>query len=120
MTSTRNKNTREDYALEQATYNDVRMYQAYQYASQGSAYINSIPTLAITPSRMPRDALSYNAVDIESYLRGTGSVNLVEPQKPIQPQLREIPMTQYFERLPVIMPKPLIVEKNQRPFPIAS
>jgi hypothetical protein len=70
------------------------------------------------PDRMPRDTLSKNSVDIESMLRGIGSTNLVVPQKPIIPQLKTVPTSVFFDRLIVNMPKPLVVEKDQRPYPI--
>ena len=67
---------------------------------------------------MPRDTLSNNSVEIESALFGINSTNLVEPQPDINPKLKTIPMKQFFQRTPLIMPKPLVIENNQRPFPV--
>jgi hypothetical protein len=118
MASTRNRNTRGDYALEQETFSQSRNYNNYLYAAQGRAYQPSLPTIGINPSRMPRNTLSKNPIDIESSLFGINSTNLVQPQKPVKPQLKRIPTSVFFERLPVHMPKPLVVEINQRPYPI--
>jgi hypothetical protein len=118
MASTRNRNTRGDYALEQETFTLSRNYNNYLHAAQGRAYQASLPTIGINPSRMPRDTLSKNPIDIESSLFGINSTNLVTPQKPVKPQLKRIPTSVFFERLPVHMPKPLVVEHNQRPYPI--
>ena len=118
MASTRNINTRGDYSLEQEYYGLGRLYNNYMHSAQGCAFQPSIPTIGITPDRMPRDTLSKNAVDIESMLRGIGSTNLVVPQKAIKPELKQIPTSKFFDRLIVHMPKPLVMEKDQRPYPI--
>jgi hypothetical protein len=118
MTSTRNRNTRGDYALEQEAYTSSKIYTSYLYASQGCAYQPSLPEIGINPSRMPRQTLSKNPIEIESMLFGINSTNLVNPQKPIKPELKRIPTSIFFNRLPVHMPKPLVVENNQRPYPI--
>jgi len=118
MASTRNRNTRGDYDLEQQDYISSRKYNNYLHAAQGCAYQASIPTIGIMPNHMPRHTLSNNPIDIESTLFGINSTNLVNPQKPIKPQLKKIPTSEFFNRLPVHMPKPLVIENNQRPYPI--
>ena len=118
MASTRNINTRGDYTLEQDRYKSSRNYNNYLHASQGCAFQPSIPTIGLMPNHMPRHTLSHNPIDIESALFGINSTNLVKPQKPIHPQLKKIPTSIFFERIPVHMPKPLVVENNQRPYPI--
>ena len=118
MTSTRNLNSRGDYSLEQNYYGLGRLYNNYMHSAQGCAYQPSIPTIGIMPNRMPRGTLSNNPIDIESMLLGIGSTNLVVPQKPIKPQLKQIPSSKFFDRLIVHMPKPLVVEKDQRPYPV--
>jgi hypothetical protein len=118
MTSTRNINTRGDYNLEQNNYLSSRIYTGYKHSAQGCAYNPSIPSIGITPGRMSRNTLSHNPVDIESALFGINSTNLVNPQPPIRPQLKKVPTSIFFERIPVHMPKPLVIENNQRPYPI--
>lgn len=118
MTSTRNNNTRGDYNLEQHHYALARSYNNYKHSSQGCAFKPSIPSIGITPSRMARNTLSKNPIEIESMLFGIGSSNLVQPQKPIKPELKKVPTSVFFDRLPVHMPKPLVVENKQRPYPI--
>jgi hypothetical protein len=120
MASTRNKNTRSDYYLEQQQNSCIKTYNLYVNSQYGEAYKPALPTLGITPSHMPRNTLSYNPVDIESSLYGINSTNLVYNVEPVNPQLKTIPDVSYFDRLPMIMPKPLVVEKNQRPFPIPN
>jgi len=118
MASTRNINTKGDYSLEQNYYGLGRFYNNYMHSAQGCAFNPTIPAIGITPNHMPRDTLSRNAVDIESMLRGIGSTNLVVPQKAIKPDLKQIPTSKFFDRLIVSMPKPLVVEKDQRPYPV--
>ena len=118
MTSTRNRNTKSDYCLEQRENKLVNNYNLYDHSQYGTAFKPTIPCLGITPSHMPRDTLSNNPVDIESCLFGINSSNLVNEYKPVKPQLKNIPYSNYFERIELIMPKVLVVEKNQRPYPI--
>jgi len=120
MASTRNKNTPSDYCLQQRIYKDTQKYNEYKYSQFGQAYDPAIPCLGYTPSHMPWNTLSHNPVDIESTLFGIGSTNLVNPQRPIEPELKSVPMKSYFNTLPLIMPKNLIVRKDQRPFPIPN
>jgi hypothetical protein len=117
MASTRNKNTSSDYCLQQRSYHDARKYMEYEYSQVGRAYTNAIPCVGITPSRMPREAFSSNSVEIESALFGINATKLVNPQAPIVPSLIRLSDVSYFDRLPIYMPEPLVVEKNQRPFP---
>ena len=49
---------------------------------------------------------------------GINANNLVDPQKPVNPELKSIQFKSFFERLPLIMPNPLILDNNQRPFPV--
>lgn len=118
MASTRNLNTRGDYDLEQQTYKTSRIYNNYLHAAQGCAFQPSIPTIGLMPNHMPRHTLSRNPIDIESVLFGIGSTNLVNPKKPVKPDLKRIPTSVFFERLQVHMPKPLVIENDQRPYPI--
>ena len=118
MASTRNNNCPSDYCLQQKSYADGRNYIDYKYSQAGRAYNTSIPCLGIMPSHMPREAFSCNSVEIESSLLGINSTNLVNPQTPIKPSLKQLPEKSFFERLPMYMPEPMVIEYKQRPFPI--
>jgi hypothetical protein len=67
---------------------------------------------------MSRETFAKNAIDIESALFGINATNLVNPQKPVTLDLKTLPDIAFFERLPVVMPLPLVVENHQRPYPI--
>ena len=118
MASTRNNNTLGDYKLQQKSYNDYMNYNEYQYSQNGRAYNNALPDLGIIPSHMPREAFSNNSVEIESALFGINSTNLVNPQAPVNPQLTRLPEISYFQKTQTFIPEPLVVETNQRPFPV--
>jgi len=106
-----------DYCLEQRSNIDHLRHTSYKYSQTGQAYENAIPCVGIMPSHMPREAFSHNSIEIESSLFGINSTNLVNPQQPTQPKLKTLPEKAFFDRLPMYMPEPLVVEKNQRPFP---
>ena len=118
MSSTRNKNTPGDYCLQQRAYTDVNRYTHYEYSQFGHAYHPAYPSIGYTPSHMPMNTLSNNPIEIESALWGINSSNLVNPQAPPAPQLKTIPSVAFFEMLPTYVPEPLVMENNQRPFPI--
>jgi hypothetical protein len=120
MASTSNKNTASDYCLQQRSYTDSLKYTEYEYSQSGRAYVNAIPCVGITPSHMPREAFSNNSVEIESALFGINSSNLVNPQAPVKPSLKQLPERSFFNRMPMYMPEPMVIEKNQRPFPIPN
>ena len=119
MACTRNKNTHCDYILEQRNNRLINDYRLFQNGSSGRAYCDNMPSLGYIPSNMSRDALSNNAVDIESKLRGINSCNLVSPQQEITPQLKNICFRDFFAvNREILIPEPLIIENNQRPFTI--
>ena len=118
MASTRNNNYRGNYCLQQRSYRHSRDYTSYPNSQYGHAYDPAIPCVGIMPSHMPRDTLSSNPVEIESALFGINSTNLVDPQAPVMPQLKTIPEKAYFNRIPLIMPRHLVIEGGQRPFPV--
>jgi hypothetical protein len=118
MASTRNKNTPGDYYLQQRSFDLAKTYNTYQNSQYGQAYAPAMPCVGIIPSHMPNNTLSLNPIEIESSLFGINSTNLVSPQAPLKAKLKTVPTISYFDRLPVFMPNPLVIEDKQRPFPI--
>jgi hypothetical protein len=68
------------------------------------------------PGKIAHTNLAYNACDIESQLFGIGSTNLVNPASPVKPDYKYIQSLNIIDKLPVIIPEPLVIEKNQRPY----
>ena len=118
MASTRNLNTPGNYNLEQRQYRDMETYTLYPNSQYGAAYNTMLPGNGVNPGQVPWNKLSNNAVQIESFLFGINSTNLVQPQAPLVPELKKLEPANFFERTPVFIPEPLVVEKSQRPFPV--
>jgi len=118
MASTRNKNTQENYKIQQMNFRQLEDYELYENSQSGAAFSPSLPVLGFNPSRMSRNDLAHNPIEIESSLFGINSTNLVNPQNKVVPQQKTLPEKEFFKRQELIMPNPLAIEKNQRPFPI--
>lgn len=118
MASTRNKNTPGDYYLEQREHKQTSNYTLYPNSQYGTAYNTALPGNGLNPAQIPSNQMSINAPDIESFLFGIDSTNLVNPRKLFVPELKTLKSTNIFNKTPVIIPEPLVIEKNQRPYPI--
>ena len=118
MASTRNKNTSGNYCLEQREYKEFSGYTLYPNSQYGAAYNTRLAGNGLNPGQIPWNKLSYNAPDIESFLFGVNSTNLVNPAPIFVPELAKIDSINIFEKGPIFMPEPLVIQKNQRPLPI--
>ncbi len=118
MASTRNKNTLGNYGLQQREYRESAQYTGYKYSAYGQAYDSKLPGNGLNPGQMPWNVLSNNSADIESFLFGINSTNLVSPQPTLVPELNYLGQANIFKTAPVYMPTPLVVQNNQRPFPV--
>jgi hypothetical protein len=118
MASTRNRNTPINYAQEQRQFREAKDYALYEHSFCGSAYDTRLPGNGLNPAQIPGNQLSSNASDIESFLFGINSTNLVKPADPLTPELKYLPSANVFDKGPVLMPEPLVVPKGQRPFPL--
>jgi len=102
--------------MEIRTYNEACSYSTYpNYGVPIQPYIAGDGLLA---GHMSYDQLSHNGKDIESYLFGIGSTNLVDPKSPVQPLFNTPKSLNIISRIPIIMPNTLEVKKNQRPYPM--
>ena len=114
MASTRNRNTESDYKLEQLQNTNHLENNLYLNYCRPSS--ECFPEVGYTPSKLSRDALANNPVDIESTLRGIGASNMVNPCTPATPSLRTLDFKAFFDRQQaVVMPYPLIHSNNERP-----
>ena len=115
MTSTRNKNTLNDYKVEQKLNERIMDNNLYINSSYGKPLYEHIPVLGYIPSHMSRDTFSNNPIDIESTLYGIGAANLVNPCKAPVPSIKNIFFKEWFDRpKEVIMPHPMVF-KQERP-----
>lgn len=117
MSSTRNINTPGNYYLQQQQFKQNANYTLYTNSQYGYAYDTKLPGNGLNPGQIPNDRMSHNAIDIESSLFGINSTNLVNPQPEVKPQLINLQTANIFKSAHVYIPEPLVIEKNQRPFP---
>lgn len=115
MASTRNKNTQGDYnARQQSFMAQVEYVTNKEYAiSNNTMYAGN----GLLQGRIPDTQLSSNPNDIESFLFGIGSTNLVVHQSPVQPEFKQLSELSIVDRrVPLIMPENLMIRTQQRPY----
>lgn len=120
MASTRNRNTPGNYCLEEKQYKHSENYTLYPNSQYGAAYDTKLPGNGLLPAQIPWNKLSYNAPDIESFLFGINSTNLVNPAPCLVPELAKINSANIYKTPKTYIPEPLVIEKNQRPFPVPN
>ena len=117
MASTRNLNTQGNYYLEQKEFKHSENYTLYPNSQYGAAYNTRLPGNGLNPAQIPWNQLSNNAVEIESFLLGINSTNLVKSAPPLVAELKFLDTVNIFKKDTILMPEPLVVLKSQRPFP---
>lgn len=120
MASTRNKNTLGNYNLEQQKYKQFENYTLYLNSQCGAAYKTHLPGNGLLPGQIPCNKLSYNALDTESFLFGINSTNLVNPKSCFVPEINKLNSVDIYRKETIYMPEPLVIDNNQRPFPIPN
>ncbi len=120
MASTRNINTPGNYNLQNKEYKQTETYTLYPNSQYGAAYNTRMPGNGLLPGQMPWNKLSYNAPDTESFLFGINSTNLVNPTPCFVPEISKLGSVNVYEKEKTFVPEPLVVEKNQRPFPLPN
>jgi hypothetical protein len=116
MASTRNNNTPGNYEQQQigiAKQYDNRMYT---HSSNGQPASIHFAGDGLIHGRMPARDLASNGCDIESFLFGIGSTNLVNPLSPVVPDIHSLKSLHVIDRIPMALPKDLQVEAKQRPY----
>jgi hypothetical protein len=117
MASTREKNDPSRFCHEQRSLRNTYNHVMWKYKTV--PLLSTYPTAGINMPSMRNgyinNVLSNNACDIESSLLGIGASNLVNKKPVVIPQLNKLKNTEYFDRLKVHMPDPLVIEKSQRP-----
>lgn len=115
MASTRNKNTKEDYALERWSSDKINQEAMYLHGTQGQAFQTNLAGNGLLPAKYASRDLAKNHCDIESYLFGIGSTNLVNPLPPLKPEIKTLQSLNIIDKLPLIRPTEDHFLKNQRP-----
>jgi hypothetical protein len=115
MSSTRNKNSIGNYELEQFSIYKSHIHTTFVNGPFGKAIQTHFPGDGLLPGRVSHAELNHNACDIESFLYGIGTTNLVKPFVEPSYQPKNIQSLNIIDKIPLIIPKPLIIEGNQRP-----
>jgi len=117
MTDTSLKNTKGWYNQEQNALRGQYNHNIWKYKciSENTAFPCAGINMPMMTNGYNNGILSNNASDIESALFGIGSSNLVKSKPPVKPELNQIDSIKFFNRLKTEMPKPLVIEKYQRP-----
>ena len=101
MASTRNRNTRGDYALEQKRYAHHFEFMDHNVSSfRGIAYNTVLPGDGLVGMKADSRVLSRNYSDIESELYGIGSTNLVEPKAAVVPEVYKLDYMHLSRKMP--------------------
>jgi len=116
MASTRNKNSQGDYNAEQMINKSIDTYATYIQSANAEAYTNHFAGDGLLVGKNARSTLCNNYTDVESQLFGIGTTNLVEPKSKVYPEMKHMQSLCIIDRLPVLIPEPLIIDKNQRPY----
>jgi len=112
------KNAPGNYCLEQRQNAHVRDAILYPHGAGGVPCMQRLPGNGFGGARIqPYQVLSDNSTDIESFLRGINSNNMVDPAPPLVPELNCVQSINMFVRPQVIMPEPNTPLLYQRPFP---
>ena len=118
MASTRNKNTIGNYTGEILINNNTVDYFTNKNYLFGAPLVNYYPGDGLLQGRVASENLSHNNIDIETQLFGIGSTNLVNPKMNYAPELKPLQSLSIVRKYPVLIPEPLVVQKNQRPYPL--
>ena len=117
MSSTRLNNDKGEYCQQQRNMRLSEQFALYKYKCISND--SALPCVGINTPMMTNgynnNVLSNNASDIESALFGIGSTNLVKQKPAVKPDLNCMGNVKFFNRLEGTLPKPLVVEKFQRP-----
>jgi hypothetical protein len=115
MASTRNRNTAGNYAAEQSGIQTAHNYYSYEtsphYAVPAETYF---PGNGLVGMKSAHRNLSDNYSDVESFLFGIGSTNLVSPKSDPTPEIRQHKSLNIIDKTPLIIPDQLVVQPNQR------
>lgn len=115
MASTRSRNTPGNYCLEQWSNGKNSSYNTY--VPYAFAETTLLAGDGLMSGRIPETELSGNSKDIESFLFGIGSTNLVQPKEPVKPDLKQLNELNLIDRrVPLLMPKKLTVQNDQRQY----
>lgn len=125
MAATRNKNTQGNYCLDQRQNTAIESWHLYSHGATGEAVQTHWAGNGLNPGQLPWNALSYNPVDIETFLFGIHSTDLTASSSipsyqsrdsmGFTPELKCLATAHLYATPSIVMPVPQTIPKNQRP-----
>lgn len=120
--STQNRNMPAEYCLEQQQNKNTLDWKLNPNGAGGVPHTPAFTAGgSVPPSRIWRDQLSKNPIEIESWLFSLDQKlgDCPSQRKKFCPNLNYLPTLSFYEReKEVIMPKPLQMPLNQRAYPV--
>ena len=120
--STQNRNMPAEYCLEQQKNRTVLDWRLNPHGSGGKAYTPAITSGGtVPPSRIWRDQLSENPIEIESWLFSMDQKlgDCPSKRQKFCPKLNYLPTLHFYDKpKDVIMPTPLKIPLNERAYPV--
>ena len=86
----------------------------YDNAANSKAYDTKLPGFGFNPSRLSYNSLSNNGIDIETFLFGINSTNLVNPRPVFTPELKCLDNINLITKDVVYLPEHLSVNNNRK------
>jgi hypothetical protein len=113
MASTRNKNTRNNYALELNKSIHTQEYLLTGDYAQSTA--TACPGNGLGVAHIPRSQMSNNPVEIENFLFGIGSSDLTKDVPVLNADLKCLPTHDIFTKAPTVVSQKFVSNNTQRP-----
>ena len=117
MASTSLKNLPGQYCREQNE--QIQQLEYLVDKNKKVPVVSRMPDFGINMGNMAgaytHNVLSKNTADLESYLFGIGTSNLVKPFQKPSAKINYLENLKFFDKPGYCMPQPLVVEKRQRP-----
>jgi hypothetical protein len=113
MASTRNKNTRNNYAIELNKSIHTQEYLLLGEYAQSSS--TSCPGNGLGGAHLPRTQMSNNPIDIETFLFGIGSSDLTKDVPVLNAELKCLPTYDIFKKPTTVVPQNFVANVTQRP-----
>lgn len=115
MTDTRKKAWRGDYEDEQRVNDYCYQYYYNQERFFAKPEYTYLPGDGIVGAKISYRDLANNPIDIDSYLRGIRSADMVNTPFTAVPDLRNVQSLNFYQKHKPVVPEPLVIERNQRP-----
>jgi hypothetical protein len=113
MASTRNKNTRNNYAIE--LNKSIHTQEYLLTGDYAQSKTTACPGNGLGGAHIPRSHMSNNPIDIETFLFGIGSSDLTKDVPVLDASLNCLPTHDIFAKAPTVVSEKFVSNTTQRP-----